>query len=877
MPPDLPERRDPPERLDPPEKLDPSERSDSRERSGTPAVPSEVDTEGLRRHYTRRLVSGAIVLLILAVPAFVHSAAAIGTLRNIPANWLPDSLELKRDFIEFVERFGVTDVVLVSWPNCKLDDDSLRRVEAAMNTLCRPEQESDQKSDQELKSDWQQESEANWRSDSQRRYGTPEPLDWVRSGTTLRDALMRSPLNLSARAATVRLRGTVVGNDGKQTCLLVSMSPRVTNQHRDFLPWMRELVARTAGVAAEDIAMVGGPVDGAEVDGEAIRSIARYSLPSSLIAAILGWICLRSIPLTAVVLGVATVGQGMVLALVYYTGRPMNAVLIVLPPLVFVLTVSAGIHLSNYFLDLAREQNRDVALLARDAMRMGTRPCIIASLTTVIGLASLLLVRLRPVQTFGAMAAIGVMMTLALLIWMLPGAMCRVHVVKLRLASEGPRDGGVKGDQPGAGTKRAGTKRVGNWIRPLPILGLAALVTCTAALGIGRLRSSVSVPAMFDPDSPLRTQYRWFESNVGATMSGDLLVRFPKVDHEPADSGDLALDELNVLAKLHAALRRLDCVGGVQSALSFLPTPPRGEGLAAAGRRSVLKRQLLKPDGDLVTLGFLDNSDQGRVWRIHLRLYQSERTAKNSASLRDSTNLRDSVAVNEAGGDFAAAIDDALVCARRVVADLEATAGSPGVRPTLALTGHVVIVQRSQEWLLRDLFRSFLAAFVVIALLMMLTLRHVRGGMLTMIPNVLPTLILFGLMGWLSRPLDIGSVMTASLALGIAIDDTVHLLMRYREVRRHSNDRHSHDRRAAAGKAVQQCGRAMLQTTIVCGVSLLAYGFSDFVPTRQFAFFMLGLLAIAWVSVATVLPAIMATPWGDWLSSGQPEGRMKPV
>ena len=49
----------------------------------------------------------------------------------------------------------------------------------------------------------------------------------------------------------------------------------------------------------------------------------------------------------------AVIGEGMVLAVVYYTGTPMNAVLIVLPPLVFVLTVSAGIHLSNYYLDVA--------------------------------------------------------------------------------------------------------------------------------------------------------------------------------------------------------------------------------------------------------------------------------------------------------------------------------------------------------------------------------------------------------------------------------------------------------------------------------------------------------------------------------------------
>jgi predicted RND superfamily exporter protein len=183
--------------------------------------------------------------------------------------------------------------------------------------------------------------------------------------------------------------------------------------------------------------------------------------------------------------------------------------------------------------------------------------------------------------------------------------------------------------------------------------------------------------------------------------------------------------------------------------------------------------------------------------------------------------------------------------------------------PSISLTGHMIVVQGSQEILLSDLFRSFLAAFAIIAVVMVVFLRSLTGGLVAMIPNLVPTAFLFGVMGWLRLPLDIGSVMTASVALGIAVDDNVHLLSRFRNFRAGG-----HPHRQAAELALNQCGMAMLQTTIVCSTSLLIYGLSDFIPTRRFAFFMLGLLSVAWLGVSLLLPAIMSSGLGRFLGKG---------
>ena len=96
------------------------------------------------------------------------------------------------------------------------------------------------------------------------------------------------------------------------------------------------------------------------------------------------------------------------------------------------------------------------------------------------------------------------------------------------------------------------------------------------------------------------------------------------------------------------------------------------------------------------------------------------------------------------------------------------------------LTGGIPLVYKAQHQILSDLMYSFLTAFVIITVILIIVLRSVRAGLVAMIPNVFPPLVVFGAMGWLGYSIEIGSVMTASVALGIAVDDTLHFLTWYR-------------------------------------------------------------------------------------------------
>jgi predicted RND superfamily exporter protein len=781
----------------------------------SPQVNGMNGEDPLRARYLRRFRLGILLLLALALPAAFHSHAAISSLFNRPGDWVPDSLPAKQEFNDFLDHFAIAELIMVGWEESELGAPSLDLAADLLRPICKAnyDPETDDATLAKLPI-WAAERIVEIRD----HCGSPTPLEWVRTGTETLDRLTSSPVSLTRASAIRRLQGSLVGSDGKQTCLLVSMNENGMQGRRMLIPAIREMIGNVTGRDSGQIAVVGGPFEGAVVDAESIRTIRTFAPPSALIAIFLCLICLRSVPLTGSIVAVAVIGQGLVLATVYYMGTPMNAILIVLPPLVFVLTVSAGIHLSNYYLDAAGEfPDLSRAEAAQRAMKAGTAPCCLAAGTTVIGLSSLLLVRLEPVRIFGGVAAIGVILTLFLLLLLLPGAM---------VLTKPFRKPAHESDAAHAGLVRWGR----NWmrqrlVRPWPLILSFLITSIILSLGLTRLESTVNVPRMFLPDSDIRRQYAWFEEQIGPTVTGELLITFP-----PFDEDDDPLERLAIVALAHRHALEQEVVGGAISAMTFVPSMPRRRSLSATATRSVVRKLIRDPESSLGKLGFIARDDKSEIWRISVRIPQQP----NSDFGEEIVTIRDSVANRLAEVDIPVKV---------------------------SFTGSIVIVQRAQEILLRDLFRSFVMAFGIIAVVMMLMLRSIRGGLIAMAPNLFPTILLFGLMGLMRIPLDIGSVMSASVALGIAVDDTVHLLSRFGSQRARGLGQIQ-----AAFGALTQCGWAMMQTTLVCGASLMAYYFSDFVPTSRFSLFMFALLASALVGVIFLLPTMMASSLGRWLS-----------
>ncbi|MBU6387202.1 MAG: hypothetical protein KGS49_14775, partial [Planctomycetes bacterium] len=172
-------------------------------------------------------------------------------------------------------------------------------------------------------------------------------------------------------------------------------------------------------------------------------------------------------------------------------------------------------------------------------------------------------------------------------------------------------------------------------------------------------------------------------------------------------------------------------------------------------------------------------------------------------------------------------------------------------------TGVVPIVFKAQRALLTSLMESTLWSFLTITPLMIFVSRSFQAGMVAMIPNVVPVIFIFGLMGWLGIAIDIGSMMTASIALGVAVDDTIHFLSWFR-----GNALQLRDRRAAIIASYKQCGTPTLQAACISGLGLSVFAFSTFTPTQRFGWLMLTILIAGVIAELVLLPAILASPLG---------------
>lgn len=740
----------------------------------------------------RALSLVTLLLMAAAVPFILYgSDGAIGSMFNAPVRWIPANFAALRDFRAFTEEFDVHEMILISWPGCTVDDERLKEFAETL----RKERER------------------------RRAAGQPELIAGVPNGYEMLRELTEGPAELSRAGAIRRLTNVLVGPDGETSCAAVELTPLGAKQREEALAIVLRAADQAVGLPREAYRLAGPPIDGIAIDQLSTDSIRTFAIPSALLSLLLCVLCLRSLWFTWPVILVATIGQGAALAAVYYVGASMNAVLIVLPPLVFVLTVSAGVHLVNYYYEELREGNFEDPVA--HTLAKGWRPGALATLTTALGLGSLMVSDVAPVRQFGILGAFGVSLTWILLFLLLPGLMLwwpakgrRTRSGRLRYWSPWDQTAG----RPIWNSLAALVHRHSGKIVILALLALFA-----SGYGLTRVKTTLNVMSLLSPDTRAVQDYHWFQEHVTPLVPVEVVLHF-----DESSSLDL-LERAMLVARVHAELADVPWVDAAISPATFMPPFPRGGGLRAVTQRAVFRSRLEAQFEQLADAGYVREDAEEQMWRVSGRVQG-----------------RDDI-------DYGLFLDRV----RQQIEPVVHEAAPNGVSVTY--TGVTSAVYEVQRALLADLFYSFLTAFLLIGGVMVLALRSIGAGLVAMIPNVLPTVTLFGAMGWLGWEADVGSVMTASVALGIAVDGTFHFLASFKREMQHGKDRV-----AAIRVTYGHCGRALVQTALICAAGMIPLTSSGFLPARSFALMLLLLLLVAAVCDLVVLPALLASPLGGW-------------
>ena len=345
-----------------------------------------------------------------------------------------------------------------------------------------------------------------------------------------------------------------------------------------------------------------------------------------------------------------------------------------------------------------------------------------------------------------------------------------------------------------------------NWVNPDPMRRFAlpvALILVTISLGFVRVEIDSSLSRELPASAESVQNLAWFAEHFHGNDRVELEINGLLDDR----------DAFTALENLQSELSKVEGVTGASSyvdMIHFLLAPEIVEtkdgpylGLRALGDIKPFPSNLLDRDGDRAAMTFYIAKGFG-----------SHQFQKFSARL-DELNT--------------------------------------GLPPQLdvKLNGYVPMAYQSVNLITETLLRSFVASLVAITIVLAIALRSPLLALLCLIPNALPILVAAGVWGWLDFPLRLGVVIVFSIGLGLAVDDTIHLVVRFRQLRAEGK----RSLREDLDEAVRSAGLAIVLTSVTLLIAASAFLISSFTTLRDTGF-LLGA-----ITITALLADLMVLPW----------------
>ncbi len=510
---------------------------------------------------------------------------------------------------------------------------------------------------------------------------------------------------------------------------------------------------------------------------------------------------------TGVLLPSLTVAVSIVwtFALLELTGFTLNVVAAILPVVLLAIGVADSVHLiSEYQEQLAGKTGKHAALV--QAVSTVFVPCLFTSVTTALGFLGLLAIRVAPLREFGLFAAAGTMLAFVATFTMVPAALAALPPPPPRRAVAAKR-------------RRLSLASLFTFVSTHRtwVLATSAAFMVIGLAGLPGVRTSANWYRYLHRDNAVIEATDFVEDNIGGVYTIELLVSATK-------NGEESIKSLDAMREIQKLERQLESDPFIERALSpadFVATmnrtmhgdDPAFEQLPES--RDAVGQLLLMYEMDAPDGRFYDfvNFDFSRA-RIMARARMSEADVHHRF----------------------------LHKARRLARSFQHISAIP--------TGLMVLYNDVERHMLTGMITGFSVAFITVSLMMVILLRTLRHGLLAMIPGALPVVFVVGMTGWLGVALGTMPAMMGNVALGIAVDNAIHMLTRYRRLRRSG---------MAPQGAIEQAaivvGRPVLFTTSVLCLGFAVLGFSRLVPNQFFGILTAIVLFGSLVGALVTLPA----------------------
>ncbi len=607
------------------------------------------------------------------------------------------------------------------------------------------------------------------------------------------------------------LRDNLISADGSATGIVLTLDTEDPAARRSVVDSVRAVTLDPV-LSSNRYHLVGVVPILTEMHRVSGAEAGRFVAISSGVMFLLLWVYFGSLlaPMAAVAVSLLTIL--MTLALFAAAGQTVNMVAGVMPLVLLVVSVSVSVHILSR-MNVLGSETRDPDTLSRGAILPILRPCFFSSLTTACAFWSFTLSSIPPLRAFGLFCGIGVLLSFLLAFILVPGLV----TVWGRRAPEwkgpGRWDAGAALARMVSGILR---RRALVWAVSLGIL-------LCSVVGIMRLTFETDQIKYLEASNPVRADndqaLQWFEG----AYSLEILLELPdSVQNRP-------IHYLELFDSLEKAITDLPEVVAVHSAATavrdFIP-----EGLLRPVALAVMARAEAAADsvapGSGVEFRYLGSS--GTRARISVRTPKLGQQEIRGLLGRLDETIREPLA--EAGVGY-------------------------------SVTGAILMYMSINRHLTRSQVRSIMLSFGCILILLALLFRDPRLALLGMIPNVLPVATTVGVMGLAGVSMDVATVLIAAISLGIAVDDTIHLLWAFRE-----EAGETRDLAGALRRAVGRVGRPLVLTSLLLVAGFLVMTMSSYLPVVYLGIFVSlnVLLAICYdlLLLPTLLPSVVEEDQG---------------
>ena len=541
----------------------------------------------------------------------------------------------------------------------------------------------------------------------------------------------------------------------------------------------------------------GVPVYEYRVGQSTEREIQTFVPVTLLLMGLLLWVAFRSLAAVAVPMLTSGLGTWVILGAMGALGEPITLTGMILPSVLLAVGSSYGMHLL-----VAARGVRERGALA-DALGEVMPPVLLSGLTTAVGFFAITTIRIDAIRALGGYGGVGVLVVMLASLTVSP-LLLRWFPLRARGAG---LDAWIRA--------RLAPALLGAVLRHrLAVILAWVAVLGVAGLGVARIEVETDAVRWWPPGSEMRDHYDAIRTRLAGISPMNIVIEA---------TGQRRVDDPDVLARIDALGRHLaghpdvgrvisvaDPLRQIHGGFSGDPSQslPEGEALVA---QYLLLLDGVEQLGDVV-------SENRRAANLLLRL--------------DDNGSRYLLDVADAAERF---------WREHGAPDFEARA-----------TGIMFEFARSQEQIAWGQIRGLSLALVSIGGILLLVFRTPRVAGIALVPNLASLGAIYGLMGLVGLPLDAGTVCMGTLALGIAVDDTIHVVSGYRR-RRLAGARS----RAALAATFDHVLPAVVYTSVAVVVGFAALCLSEFLLTRHLGMVTAVMMVICLLANTTLLPAVL--------------------